>query len=124
MYPLRFLSIPLLVVAAMAGPVCWALPEGFSLARSLDIVVGWAGCGLLLASLLLMLRESRLAQGLGGLERMYRWHHWVGMAAYVLLLAHPLFLALDAWPEKSPVSRSTLGQASWTGCAGLNRDAR
>ena len=67
---LRFLSIPLLLLSATAGPVYWALPAGLSLARSLGIVVGWAGCGLLLASLLLMLRETGLAHGLGGLERM------------------------------------------------------
>ena len=97
---LRLISIPLLILAATAGPVYWALPEGLGLARSLGIVAGWAGCGLLLASLFLMLREARLAQGLGGLERMYRWHHWAGMAAYVLLLAHPLLLAVDAWPDK------------------------
>ena len=99
MFLLRFLSIPLLTLAATVGPVFWALPEGLGLARSLGIVVGWAGCGLLLACLLLMLREPRLARALGGLERMYRWHHWVGMAAYVFLLAHPLLLAGDAWPN-------------------------
>lgn len=93
---LRFLSIPLLILIAIVVPVFWTLPDGLGLARSLGIVLGWAGCGLLLASLLLMLRESRLAEGLGGLERMYRWHHWAGMAAYVLLLAHPLLLAADA----------------------------
>ena len=124
MFTLRFMSIPLLVVAATAGPVYWALPEGLPLARSLGIVVGWAGCGLLLASLLLMLRESRLAQGLGGLERMYRWHHWVGMAAYVLLLAHPLFLALDAWPENRVLAWQTLspfgqGWPVWLGWVSL-----
>ncbi len=99
MFLLRFLSIPLLTLAATVGPVFWALPEGLGLARSLGIVVGWAGCGLLLACLLLMLREPRLARALGGLERMYRWHHWAGMAAYVFLLAHPLLLAGDAWPN-------------------------
>lgn len=99
MFLLRFLSIPLLTLAATVGPVFWALPEGLGLARSLGIVVGWAGCGLLLACLLLMLREPRLARALGGLERMYRWHHWAGMAGYVFLLAHPLLLAGDAWPN-------------------------
>lgn len=105
---LRFLSIPLLILAATAGPVFWALPDGLGLARSLGIVVGWAGCGLLLASLLLMLREPRLARGLGGLERMYHWHHWAGIAAYVLLLAHPLLLAGDAWPTNRQLAWQTL----------------
>ncbi len=121
---LRFLSIPLLILAATAGPVFWALPEGLGLARSLGIVVGWAGCGLLLASLLLMLREPRLARGLGGLERMYRWHHWTGMAAYVLLLAHPLLLAGDAWPNNRQLAWQTLspfdqGWPVWLGWLSL-----
>jgi predicted ferric reductase len=34
---------------------------------------------------------------------MYRWHHRAGVAAYVLLLFHPLFLAADALPN-APLS--------------------
>jgi predicted ferric reductase len=124
MFLLRFLSIPLLILVATAGPVFWALPEGLGLARSLGIVVGWAGCGLLLASLLLMLREPMLASSLGGLERMYRWHHWAGMAAYVLLLAHPLLLAGDAWPNNRQLAWQTLspfdqGWPVWLGWLSL-----
>jgi len=124
MFLLRFLSIPMLILAATAGPVFWALPEGLGLARSLGIVVGWAGCGLLLASLLLMLREPRLASSLGGLERMYRWHHWAGMAAYVLLMVHPLLLAGDAWPNNRQLAWQTLspfdqGWPVWLGWLSL-----
>ena len=71
-----------------------------------------------------MLQEARLAQGLGGLERMYRWHHWAGMAAYVLLLAHPLLLAADAWPDKRLLAWQTLspfnqGWPVWLGWLAL-----
>jgi predicted ferric reductase len=93
------LTLPLLLAVCTIGPLVWAWPEELSAARTLGIVLGWAGCGLLFASLLLMLREVRLAAWLGGLERMYRWHHRAGMAAYLLLLAHPLALAVDALPE-------------------------
>jgi predicted ferric reductase len=121
MTALRLLSIPLLVVACLAGPVYWAWPEGISAARSVGIVLGWAACGLLLASLLLMLRETWLAEWLGGLERMMRWHHRAGMAAYFLLLAHPLALAADAWLSSpalawqvlSPFSHSWPVWAGW-----------
>jgi len=121
---LRTLSIPLLLLAATLGPIYWALPEGLSLSRSLGIVLGWAGCGLLLASLLLMLRETRLARALGGLERMYRWHHWAGMAAYVLLLAHPLLLAADGWPDQRLLAWQTIspvgqGWPVWSGWLSL-----
>jgi predicted ferric reductase len=121
---LRQVSIPLLVLAAASAPVYWALPEGLTPARSLGIIAGWSGCGLLLASLLLMLREPRLAECLGGLERMYRWHHWAGMAAYLLLLAHPLLLAADALPERAQQAWQTLspvdqGWPVWLGWLSL-----
>jgi len=124
MFLFRRLSIPLIVLAATAGPVYWAFPEGLSAARSVGIVLGWAGCGLLLASLLLMLRETGLACRLGGLERMYRWHHHVGMAAYVLLLTHPLALAADAWPGATLLAWQTLspfsqGPPVWLGWLSL-----
>ena len=102
------LTIPLLLLASTAGPVCWALPWGLSPLRSLGIILGWAGCGLLLGSLLLMLRETWLSRWLGGLEDMYRWHHRAGIVAYVALLVHPLALAVDSWPEFPAVAWQTL----------------
>lgn len=123
----RFLSIPLLTAILLGLPVVWAWPEELPLWRSLGIVLGWAGCGLLLASLLLMLRESWLAERLGGLERMYAWHHRLGTLAYVLLLAHPLALALDnlaespaqAWALLSPLAQGWPLWFGWLGLLGL-----
>jgi predicted ferric reductase len=96
MNSLRRLSIPLVTGALVALPVLWAYPVGLPIARAAGIVLGWVGCGLLLASLLLMLREARLAEWFGGLERMYTWHHVVGTLAYLVLLVHPLAFAVDA----------------------------
>lgn len=112
MHFLRLLSIPALTAVFVAVPVLWALPEGLTFWRTLAIVLGWAGCGLLLASLLLMLRETALAHSLGGLERMYRWHHFLGVGAYLLLLAHPLALAVDAWRESPHLAWQMLSPAS------------
>jgi len=102
------LTVPLLLLASTALPVCWALPEDLSPLRSLGIILGWAGCGLLFGSLLLMLRETWLSRWLGGLEGMYRWHHRAGIIAYVALLAHPLALAADSWPEFPALAWQTL----------------
>ena len=112
MHFLRLLSIPALTTAFVAVPVLWALPQGLAFWRTLAIVLGWGGCGLLLASLLLMLRETALAHSFGGLERMYRWHHIVGVGAYLLLLAHPLALAADAWRESPHLAWQMLSPAS------------
>ncbi|MFO1435118.1 MAG: ferric reductase-like transmembrane domain-containing protein [Gammaproteobacteria bacterium] len=69
------------------------------------LVLGWLGAVLLAASLILMVREPSLAERLGGLERMYRWHHRLGTLAYVAVLAHPLVIAVPTWTRDS--------QAAW-----------
>ncbi|MGX7742256.1 ferric reductase-like transmembrane domain-containing protein [Rhodopseudomonas parapalustris] len=119
---LRTGLIPLLSFAVPAGFAIWAFPEGLAPIRAAGIVTGWLGCGLLLVSLLLMLREPRLAAWLGGLERMYRWHHGTGVAAYVLLLLHPLLLAANnlpsgriAWQTLSPFTESWPVWSGWLG---------
>ena len=118
------LSAPVLALAFVAGLVFWAYPEGGAPARQIGIILGWAGCGMLLASLFLVLREPRLAALFGGLENMYGWHHRLGMAAYVALLAHPLLLAgaslpnapREGWELLSPFSE---GWPVWTGWLSL-----
>jgi predicted ferric reductase len=90
---------PLLACVPPLAVVWWAIPEGLTLWRSVAIVTAWAGSGLLVSSLLLMIRTSRIAALLGGLESMYLWHHRTGLVAYLLLLCHPLGLALDEWFE-------------------------
>lgn len=119
----RFLA-PLLAFAFVLCLVLWAYPEGGQPARRIGIILGWAGCGLLFASLFLALREPRLAALFGGLETMYAWHHRLGMAAYAALLAHPLLLAAaslpnaprEAWELVSPWSE---GWPVWTGWLAL-----
>lgn len=93
---LRTMPLALLTTLLVGVPVYWAFPEGLGIWRGVAIVSGWLGCGLLLANLLCMIREPWLAKWLGGLERMYGWHHWLGLAAYIVILCHPLALALVA----------------------------
>ncbi|MDI9848875.1 ferredoxin reductase family protein [Rhodoblastus sp. 17X3] len=124
MRDLAKLSVPILVLSFVAALVFWAYPDGGAPARQIGIMLGWAGCGMLLASLVLVLREPRLAALLGGLENMYAWHHRLGMTAYIMLLAHPLLLAgaslpkapREAWELLSPFSESW---PVWTGWLSL-----
>lgn len=121
---IRRLSLPLLTALLVGLPVFWAYPEALSPWRSIGIITGWVGCGLLLASLLSMVREPCLAHWLGGLERMYGWHHRLGAAAYLVLLVHPLALAVDAKDESLTLAWSLLspwrqGWAVWLGWASL-----
>ncbi|RDE49625.1 MAG: oxidoreductase [Candidatus Accumulibacter meliphilus] len=119
----RFVA-PTLALSIALASVYWALPEDLTAWRSAGIVAGWAGTGLLVASLLLMIREVRLARLLGGLELSYRWHHRCGVIAYLLLLCHPLALALDGWAEAPQLAWQTLDPRAqswplWLGWAGL-----
>lgn len=107
----RRLVPAVLVVALPAVLVAWSAPADLPAWRQAGIVSAWAGIGLLVASLLLMLREPRLAAWLGGLEAMYRWHHRSGTLGYALTLLHPLALAADAWQEAP--SRAHLVVAPW-----------
>ena len=124
MQKLAKLSPPILGLSFVAALVFWAYPGGGAPARQLGIMLGWTGCGMLLASLFLALREPRLATMLGGLENMYWWHHRFGMAGYLALLAHPLLLAgaslpaspSEAWQLLSPLSESW---PVWTGWLSL-----
>lgn len=116
----RWLSIPLITILLVLAPVFWAFPEGLPAWRSAAIVSGWVGWGLLLAGLLLMIREAWLADWLGGLERMYGWHHRLGMIAYLALLFHPLALALEGWRESPAMAWAELSpaQQGWPGWLG------
>lgn len=124
---LQRLSIPLVAGALVALPVFWAYPVGLPAARAAGIVLGWVGCGLLLSSLLLMLREIRLTEWFGGLERMYAWHHVLGTLAYLVLLVHPLAFAIDAgrysthqaWAALSPWQQQWPVWLGWAALLGL-----
>jgi predicted ferric reductase len=108
---LRGLAPPALALGLMIAAFAWAWPVGLPVWRTTGIVCAWAGTGALVASLVLMIREPRLARTLGGLEAMYRWHHRAGVVGYVLLLMHPLALAQDAWQEAP--ARAWLSLAPW-----------
>jgi predicted ferric reductase len=115
---------PLLALGLAAGAVWWAFPAALAVWRAAGIVTAWAGTALLVASLILMVREPGVARRLGGLEAMYAWHHRSGVLAYVLLLAHPLALALDAWREQPARAWPTLapwlqGWPVWLGWVAL-----
>lgn len=121
---LRTLSLPALLVLFVGIPIFWAFPEALPFWRALGIMLGWAGAGLLLFSLLLMVREVELASRLGGLERITAWHHRTGMAAYLLLLLHPLALAAAGWAESPELAWQVISPFSenwpvWLGWAGL-----
>lgn len=116
--------LPLLVGVLAGLPAAWAWPLEVGAWRAAGIVAGWLGLGLWVASLLLVVRGVRLSAWLGGLARMYRWHHGLAGLVYPLLLLHPLLLAADLLDEGAPVAWSLLspleqGWAVWSGWLAL-----
>lgn len=114
----------LALVIVLAGlPALLQMPAAPFTLSGMGVLTGWLGCGALAASLVLMVREPAIASCLGGLDRMYRWHHVLGVLGYVLLLSHPLFLAAQslsahpqlAWQVISPWSQTWAGRLGWGG---------
>jgi len=112
---LHRLAAPFLVLAVVLPLVYFTYPANRTMWHSISIVTAWAGCGLLVASILLMIREPQISHLFGGLENMYLWHHRSGMLAYVLLLCHPLALAASSLPESAQLAWQALSPlgASW-----------
>lgn len=116
---------PVLVVAVL--PALLAVPSGPLTLAAAGVWLGWLGVGLLASSLLSMVREPAWASAFGGLERMYRWHHRLGVLGYVAVLAHPLLsLAPDrqddvaaAWSRLSSFSQTWPGVLGWAALIGL-----
>lgn len=108
MLRLRPLSVPAALLALVAVPLAAFFPAGFPSWRAASAIAAWAGYGLMLASLLLMLREVRISRMLGGVEHMTLWHHYAGMAAYLLLLLHPALLLLDGWRHSAPAGLAAI----------------
>ena len=67
--------------------------------------LGWLGraCGVvglawLLVAMVLSVRLPCYDQALGGLLKLWRFHHLLGAASFLLLMLHPVLLALAAVP--------------------------
>lgn len=80
--------------------------------------LGAVGLLLVVACLLLTLRFPQLAQRLGGLEAMYTLHRFLGLAAYLTLLLHPILLANGkGWIALTPFNQSAPFLAGWVSLA-------
>lgn len=121
MSPATQARVPLLVVVLVAAVLAWAWPADLPPWRSIGLLAGWAGTALIVASTALIVREARLARHLGGIESMLHGHHVTGTLGYVLLLLHPLALALDeaqqdggsGWAVLDPRAQGLAVQIGW-----------
>lgn len=80
-----------LIAVAMEQPGSFA-----EVLNALGRVTAIAGLMLLLLAAALSARVPGFDRWFGGLTRLWKTHHWLGAGSLVLLLAHPLLLALAA----------------------------
>lgn len=69
---------------------------------SIGQLAGLTGMALLALSFVLASRARFLEPYFGGLDKMYRLHHTLGLTAFGLMLAHPVALALRLVPMRLP----------------------
>jgi predicted ferric reductase len=88
--------------------------------------LGIAALALWCASFVLMLRLPSFERAAGGLDRLYWLHHVCGTLAYLVMLAHPLALAAQAfaagdWPAAAaiatPPGQGAAMRAGWVALA-------
>jgi len=120
-YKMKSLAVAFIIFVASL-PAVKATPEFPTDAYGFALLSAWLGSGMIAASLLLMIRESVWASWFGGLQQMYQWHHFLGITGSLLLLSHPLLLAVDYWPlgsaatweYLSPFESDLLNLLGWT----------
>lgn len=106
-----------------------ALPEGsFSGAspslNALGRLTGIAGLGLMLVAAIFSVRIPGIDRAFGGLTSLWHTHHLMGGASFLLLMAHPLLLALAAAEFSIATAVAVLfpaagGLATWLGWGAL-----
>ncbi|MFQ3789083.1 ferric reductase-like transmembrane domain-containing protein [Halomonas sp. A29] len=103
----------LLVVLLL--PLAVALPRLGGLAGAPEQWLTWVGRGTGILGLSMMLlagvvscRVPGFDRPFGGLARLWRLHHWLGFAAFILVMVHVLALGLAAVPSSLAAAVATL----------------
>lgn len=112
------------VLAMLAGLGLSDLASPASALNAAGRLAGTAGLALLLLAAALSARVPGFDRPFGGLTKLWRTHHHLGAWSLLLLLAHPLLLALSAGTAGVDAAASTLfpspGQTEiWAGWAAL-----
>lgn len=96
----------LIAVLALAPLMIWAvarqgtpmISDWPTIATSLGQITGLVGMTLFALTFILATRAKPIESLFGGLDRMYLTHHVIGGLAFMLLLFHPVLLALQLVP--------------------------
>lgn len=104
-----------------AAPLAWAcLGAGGPVLPLLGRAAAVLGLSLLLLAAMISARVPGLDLWFGGLTRLWRIHHLLGAASFLLLMAHPLLLSFAAARFSVPAASAVLfpGPSAWGVWAG------
>lgn len=115
-WAMAFSTVALWALAKQAGAGLAFALSGKALALSLGQLAGLLAAACIVLDCLLASRAGFLERWFGGLDRVYRLHRTLGVGAFVLMLYHPLFLALQVLPNYSAALRYFLptGNTAYT----------
>lgn len=80
-----------------AEPLVWAPAPFYPLRLALINYTGLIAVGVMSVAMMLAVRPAVLESRLGGLDKMYRLHKWLGIAALIMAIAHWLWIKLPRW---------------------------
>ena len=83
-------------------------------ALSLAQLTGLWGIALLSWDLVLSARFNFIDRNIGGLDKAYKYHKYVGIFAFVFMLAHPLMLILHSFPSWNIISYYIIPSQVWS----------
>ncbi|WP_209019126.1 ferric reductase-like transmembrane domain-containing protein, partial [Bordetella pertussis] len=120
----RLRTIFILLVAALSvlwlsqnPPGAWG--EGFWVMRKpLIYYTGILALGMMSLGVILAARPARFEGALGGLDKFYRLHKWLGLGGVALALTHwllkivPPWMAAQGWTVRPPRVPAPAGQAA------------
>lgn len=113
-------ALLLLASAPLAAGLWLSRGAGVPALELLGRGAGVLGLSLLLAAAAISLRRPGFDLWFGGLTRLWKVHHVLGAAAFLLLLAHPLLLSFAAARLSLPAASAVLFPAgpAWSAWAG------
>ena len=96
-YSLLFVVLALSMIWLLADPALFSGPDPASLHLSLLNYTGVLAIGMMSIAMILALRIGRINAWLGGLDKAYRLHKWLGIASLVAATFHWLLFKLPQW---------------------------
>ncbi len=122
----RFLGFMVIGVISLIPVFLWfflgngAIEFSKSITHSLGELFGLVGMALFAISFVLSTRIKVIENVFGGLDKVYPIHAVVGGIAFVLILAHPVFLVLKFIPSNIPLAAEyLLPSAYWSANFGI-----